>query len=56
MTMPNIVLTPHMAAQSQETVSKLVTMAAEGTLAVLRGEKWPYVANPEVYDHPRWKQ
>ena len=37
MTMPNVVLTPHMAAQSQETVSKLVTMAAEGTLAVLRG-------------------
>ena len=29
MTMPNVVLTPHMAAQSQETVSKLVTMAAE---------------------------
>lgn len=56
MTMPNVVLTPHMAAQSQETGSKLVTMAAEGTLAVLRGEKWPYVANPEVYDHPRWKQ
>ena len=56
MTMPNVVLTPHMAAQSQETVSKLVTMAAEGTLAVLRGEKWPYVANPEVYDNPRWKQ
>ena len=56
LTMPNVVLTPHMAAQSQETVSKLVTMAAEGTLAVLRGEKWPYVANPEVYDHPRWKQ
>ena len=56
MTMPNVVLTPHMAAQSQETVSKLVTMAAEGKLAVLRGEKWPYVANPEVYDHPRWKQ
>lgn len=55
MNMPNVVLTPHMAAQSQETVSKLVTMAAEGTLAVLRGEKWPHVANPEVYNHPRWK-
>ena len=56
MKLPNVVLTPHMAAQSQETVSKLVTMAAEGTLAVLRGEKWPHVANPEVYDHPRWKK
>lgn len=56
MKMPNVVLTPHMAAQSQETVSKLATMAAEGTLAVLRGERWPHVANPEVYNHPRWKK
>ena len=55
MKLSNVVVTPHMAAQTQETVSKLVTMAAEGTLAVLRGEKWPHVANPEVYEHPRWK-
>lgn len=55
MKLPNVVVTPHMAAQTQETVSKLVTMAAEGTLAVLRGEKWPHVANPEVYDHPIWR-
>ena len=54
MSMPNVVITPHMAAQTQETVAKLVTMAAEGTLAVLRGEKWPHVANPEVYNHPKW--
>lgn len=54
MKLSNVVLTPHMAAQTQETVSKLVTMAAEGTLAVLNGEKWPHVANPEVYNHPRW--
>lgn len=56
MKMDNVVVTPHMAAQTQETVSKLVTMAAEGTLAVLNGEKWPHVANPEVYEHPRWKK
>lgn len=55
MKLSNVVVTPHMAAQTQETVSKLVTMAAEGTLAVLNGEKWPHVANPEVYEHPRWK-
>ena len=55
MKLNNVVVTPHMAAQTQETVSKLVTMAAEGTLAVLNGEKWPHVANPEVYEHPRWK-
>lgn len=55
MKLNNVVVTPHMAAQTQETVSKLVTMAAKGTLAVLNGEKWPHVANPEVYEHPRWK-
>lgn len=55
MKLTNVVITPHMAAQTQETVSKLVTLAAEGTLAVLNGEKWPHVANPEVYEHPRWK-
>lgn len=55
MGLDNVVLTPHMAAQTQETVSKLATMAAEGTLAVLRGEKWPHVANAECYHHPRWQ-
>lgn len=55
MALDNVVITPHMAAQTKETVSKIVTMAAEGTLAVLNGEKWPHVANPEVYDHPIWK-
>lgn len=55
MKLNNVVLTPHMAAQTKETVSRLVTMAAEGTLAVLNGEKWPHVANPEVYDHPIWR-
>lgn len=51
---PNAIVTPHMAAQTQQTVAKLVTMAAEGTLAVLNGEKWPHVADPKVYEHPRW--
>ena len=55
MKLEHVVLTPHMAAQTQETVSELVTMAVEGTLAVLNFEKWPHVANPEVYKHPIWK-
>ena len=54
MKFPNAIVTPHMAAQTQQTVAKLVTMAAEGTLAVLNGEKWPHVADPKVYEHPRW--
>ena len=56
MKLPNVVITPHMAAQTRETVSKLVIMAAEGTLAVLQGNQWPHVANPAAYDHPRWKK
>lgn len=55
MALDNVVITPHMAAQTRETVSTIVKMAAEGTLAVLNGEKWPHVANPEVYEHPIWK-
>jgi D-3-phosphoglycerate dehydrogenase len=55
MKLPNVILTPHMAAQTQETTKKTVLMAVEGTLAVLRGEKWPNVCNPEVYRHPKWQ-
>lgn len=55
MKLPNVILTPHMAAQTQETTKKTVLMAVEGTLAVLRGEKWENVCNPEVYRHPKWR-
>ena len=51
----NFIITPHSAAQTKETASALAIMAANATLTVLRGEKWPHVANPEVYEHPRWK-
>lgn len=50
----NVIITPHMAAQTRETTAKTVTMAAEGTLAVLKGQQWQSVCNPEVYKHPRW--
>jgi D-3-phosphoglycerate dehydrogenase len=54
-TLENVILTPHMAAQTKEAASRMATMAAEGVLAVLNGQKWPYVANEEVYNHPIWK-
>ncbi|OCN00290.1 phosphoglycerate dehydrogenase [Clostridium sp. W14A] len=56
MKLPNVIITPHMAAQTQETTKKTVLMAAEGTLSILRGEKWKNVCNPEVYEHPRWRK
>lgn len=55
LSLDNIIITPHMAPLTKETTAEIVKIAAEGTLAVLSGKKWPYVANPEVYDHPRWK-
>ncbi len=56
MQLANCIVTPHMAAQTQETTRNVVLMAVEGTLAVLRGEKWPHVCNPEAYQHPKWKE
>ena len=55
MGLDNFIVSPHMAAQTQETTSAVVIMAVQGTLAVLNGEKWPHVCNPEVYNHPKWK-
>ncbi len=55
MKMSNVVITPHMAAQTRETTSRTVVLAAESTLKVLAGEKIPNVCNPEVYEHERWK-
>jgi D-3-phosphoglycerate dehydrogenase len=56
MKLPNVIITPHMAAQTQETTKNTVLMAVDGTLSVLRKEKWKNVCNPEVYEHPRWKE
>jgi len=55
MSLSNFIISPHMAAQTQETTAAVVSMAVNGTLAVLNGEKWPHVCNPEVYMHDRWK-
>lgn len=52
---PNLIVSPHSAAQTREAVIKMANMCVEGCLAVLRGEKWPYVADKAVYDHPRWQ-
>jgi D-3-phosphoglycerate dehydrogenase len=45
---------PHSAAQTREAVIAMHRMCIEGCLAVLRGEKWPYVADSNVYHHHRW--
>ncbi|WP_373099812.1 MULTISPECIES: hydroxyacid dehydrogenase [Pasteurellaceae] len=52
----NVTVSPHMAGQTKEAASGVATMATEGVLAVINGERWPYVCNPEVYEHPRWNK
>lgn len=52
---PNILLSPHAAAQTREAVVKMGEMCSAGCLAVLEGKKWPHVVDPKVYDHPRWQ-
>lgn len=52
----NIVVTPHMAGQTREAASGVATLAAEGTVAVINGQKWDKVCNPKAYDHKRWNK
>lgn len=52
---PNLIVSPHSAAQTREAVVKMATMCVKGCLAVINGKKWPYVADVKVYEHPKWK-
>ena len=52
---PNLILSPHAAALSRESVIRMAQMCVKGCLAVCRGEKWKCVADPSVYDHPVWQ-
>lgn len=53
---PNLIVSPHSAAQTREAVIKMASMCVDGCLAVCRGEKWPFVADAAVYEHPRWAE
>lgn len=52
---PNLVVSPHSAAQTREAVIKMAKLCVKGCLAVANGKKWPYVADPSVYSHPKWE-
>lgn len=51
----NLITTPHNAAITKEASLAMAFNCIDGVEAVLNGEKWPHVANKEVYDHPKWK-
>ncbi len=46
----NVVLVPHIGSASVATWTRMAVMAAENLTAVLRGERPPYVVNPEVWE------
>ena len=49
----NVVIAPHIASATVETRSKMATMAAEGCLSVLKGDKPVNLVNEEVWDKRR---
>lgn len=53
---PNLIASPHSAAQTREAVFKMAQMCIKGCLAVIEGKKWPYVADKSVYSHEKWKE
>lgn len=48
--MPNVCVLPHIGSATAETRAAMATRAARNIIAGLKGEKMPYVANPEVYE------
>ena len=47
-TMPNVVLTPHIGGATYDTETNHTTLMADGLAALLRGERPTNLANPEV--------
>jgi D-3-phosphoglycerate dehydrogenase len=50
--LPNVVVTPHAAFYSRESLAAVQTQAAEAVAAVLAGRRPPVVANPAVLGRP----
>jgi glyoxylate reductase len=48
LTLPNVIVTPHIASASVATRSRMAMLAAENLLAALRGEVPEHAVNPEV--------
>lgn len=49
LTLPNVVLAPHIGSASQRTRERMAALAVDNMIAALRGEPMPHCVNPEVY-------
>lgn len=52
---PNLIVSPHSAAQTREAVIKMALMCVKGCTEILKGKKWPWVADKKVYEHEIWQ-
>ena len=50
LTLPNLIVCPHIASSSVATRSKMATTAARNLIAGLKGERPPHPVNPEVLE------
>ncbi len=49
LSLPNVIVTPHIASASIQTRARMAEIAVDNLLAGLQGERLPFCANPEVY-------
>jgi len=49
LSMPNVSILPHIGSATEETRSAMSLIAAKNIVAGLKGERLPFVVNPEVY-------
>lgn len=47
--MPNVSVLPHIGSATEETRDAMSVLAAKNIIAGLKGERIPYVVNPEIY-------
>jgi D-3-phosphoglycerate dehydrogenase len=50
-----VIVTPHVAYYSEDSLVDLGRLAAENVASVLAGEKPAAIVNPEVLAHERWQ-
>ena len=51
-TVPNLLLTPHLASFARETGERVSLLAAQAIVDLMNGRKPQFVVNPSVYDSP----
>ena len=51
LSLPNVCILPHIGSATEETRAAMSLIAAKNIVAGLKGERLPFVVNPEIYSH-----